>query len=284
MQESKKISPRIVLGAGALALAAGFAGGFVFKRVSAGTVVETPAPEHSVAQPKHRPNARYRIPVTDSQPQRGPKDALVTIVEWCDLGGQACKAADRAMMELMKEYEGRLRWVHRHLIDRTRFAESHRLHAFARGAFQLPDPDDSEKYWAVRERLLASSGQTAPGDAELRRIAADVGVDYEAIDKAIGGKLYAGGLAVDTSFAGRFGVNESPGFFVNGRPVGSLPATKLKQAMKVLIEEELAAANRLLEQGVAKSDVYEELTKDGLWSLDDDPAKRQPAARAAEQH
>lgn len=284
MQESKKISPRIVLGAGALALAAGFAGGFAFKRVSAGTVAEIAVAEHAAVQPKDLRNVRYRIPVTDSQPQRGPKDAPVTIVEWCALSGEACKAAERTMNDLMQEYEGRLRWVHRHLIDRTRFAESHRLHAFARGAFQLPDPDDSDKFWAVRERLLAASAQAAPGDAELRRIAAEVGLDYGTIDKGIEGKHYAGGLAVDTSFAGRFGVNESPSFFVNGRPVGSLPATKLKQAMKVLIEEELAAANRLLEQGVAKSDVYRELTKDGLWAVNDDPAKRQAAARAAEQH
>jgi protein-disulfide isomerase len=284
MQESKKIRPRIVLGAGALALAAGFAGGFVFKRVSAGTVIEAAVPEHTVAHPQDLRNVRYKIPVSDSQPQRGPKDALVTIVEWCDVRGEACRAADATMRGLMKEYDGRLRWVHRHLIERARFAESQRLHAFARGAFQHPDPDDSEKYWAVRERLLAASGQTTPGDAELRRIAADVGLDYAAIDKAIGGKLYAGGLAVDTSFASRFGVNEAPGFFINGRPVGPLPAAKLKKAMKALIEEELVAADRLLEQGVTKGDVYQELTKDGLWSVNDDPAKRQAAARVSERH
>lgn len=286
MQEStNEIKARVVLGAAGLALVAGFAGGFALARASARAATEpTPTRAEQPREARQRRDVRYKIPVTDSQPQRGPNDALVTVIEWCDMRGAACRAADTAMQELLRQYDGRLRWVYRHLIDATRFAESHRIHALARGALHYNDPESAKKFWEVRARLLATSEGAAPGDAELRRIAEQAGVDYDAVQRGIEQKLYAGNLGVDTVFAKRFGVTESPSLFINGRPLGSVPARKLKAALQEMIETELVEANRLLEQGVARGAIYETLTRDGLWGVNDDPAKRQTAARGSAEH
>jgi protein-disulfide isomerase len=281
MQNSAKIHPRLVVGGAALALALGFGGGFLFRRA--------PASDDIQAKPVRAPmitatdsSVRYRIPVSEAQPQHGAKDALVTVVEWCDLRGDACRQADKVQQELLREYDGRLRWAYRHLIDVSHFADSHHMHAFARGAMELPEPEDPQKFWQIREQLLALPGEGAPGESELRRIAGQVGVDYEAIEKGIVGKLYAGNLSLDTAFSTRYGVEQGPGFFVNGRSVGALDEATMKSKLKALIDEEMTAAQRLVESGVAKSAVYDELTKDGLWAINEDRSKR-PAPRLMSQ-
>lgn len=285
MKDSGKFRPLQVFGGVALALGLGFGGGFLWKRPAASSPeqIAEPAASRSTETPTTKApadaNLRYQIPVSDTQPQRGPADALVTVVEWCDLRGAPCRAADKLMSELMAEYAGDLRWVHRHLIDRDHFAESHHAHAFARGAFQHPDVDDQEKFWLVREKLLALPDGAVLDDAALRRIAQEIGVDFEEIEKGVQSKAYAGGLSIDTAFASRFGVAAGPGFFVNGRPVRTAASpAETKAALKALVEQELASARTLVESGVAKSAVYDELTKDGLWVVNEDRGKR-PARR-----
>jgi protein-disulfide isomerase len=285
MQDSAKIRPRLVLGAGAVALALGFGGGFALKHSSASSA-STPAraagSENVAAKPlspELDSQTRYLIPVSESQPQRGPADALVTIVEWCDLRGDPCRAADQVMSELMKmrRYAGRLRWVHRQHIDPENFEQSLKLHAFARGAFQYSDPDDQEKFWQVREKLLALPGAAVPSDAELRRIAGEVGVDYDAIMKGIESKAYAGGLAIDNKFEPRYGITTTPAFFVNGRRVPLAPGRDMKQSIETLIQQEMVVAKRLADSGVTGPALYEELTKNGLWSVNDDPTTHPPS-------
>lgn len=283
MQNSGKIHPRLVVGGAALALALGFGGGFLFRRAPANDDAEIQAqPARASIVTATDSSVRYRIPVSEAQPQRGSKDALVTVVEWCDLRGDACREADKVQRELLREYEGRLRWAYRHMIDVSHFADSHHVHAFARGAMELPETDEPEKFWLVREQLLALPGEGAPGESELRRIAGQVGVDYDAIEKGIVAKMYAGNLALDTAFSTRYGVQQGPGFFVNGRSVGPVDKTDMKSKLKAMIDEEMAAAQRLVESGVAEGAVYDALTKDGLWAINEDRSKR-PAPRLVSQ-
>jgi len=279
MEESKKIRPLLVLGAAGLALALSFGASYGSALYGASAPDKGGAESQASVAPGELA-LRYKIPVTDTQPWRGPLDALVTVVEWCDLRGAACRAVDGTMRSLMKKYEGRLRWVHRHLPNPTHMAESRRSHEFARGAFQHTNEPD--KFWEVRERLLALPDDMVVGDDELRRIADEVGVDYTAIDKGVQGKLYSRGLGIDVAFAVKFGVKNEPTLFVDGRPVGHPPADQLEPALRALIDEELQAAQQLVKQGVARTEVYQTLIKDGRWSLDDDPSKRQATAPSAE--
>lgn len=288
MQDSVKFRPALVLGAATVAVAIGFGAGFALKRSHGAdstpplTVAEPPA---VTSIPPIDPNTLFLIPVTDGQPQRGPKDALVTVVEWCDLRGEPCRAADAAMTGLMSKYEGTLRWVHRHHVDSRDLLASHHMHAFARGAFQAPEPDKPELFWKVREQLLKLPGDGVPSEAELRRIAGEVGVDYAEIEKGIATKVFDGSIVVDTKFEPRFGVAVTPAFFVNGRrvPLGSkVDKTEMARAIDALIQTELVSAKKLLDSGVPGNSLYNEITKDGRWAINEDRSKRGEAKNAAE--
>jgi protein-disulfide isomerase len=206
-----------------------------------------------------------------TQPKLGPDDALVTIVEWCDLRAKECRDVDAPMNKLLQRYAGRLRWVLRQLPDPKR-SDSALVHNFARGMFQ-----QGGKFWEARERLMKRPDDTTLTKDDLREIAGELGADWAALEKGIEERIFARYVGVDILFAGKFGVDAGPAFFVNGRRLPSVPAGALEQALSTLIEEELAEADRHIRRGVAKTDVYREITEDGLWAVDDDPGARRAA-------
>jgi protein-disulfide isomerase len=229
------------------------------------------------AQAAPAADVRFKVPVSSMQPSRGPKDALVTIVEWCDLRGSVCREADATLKELMAQYDGQLRRVFRAVPDSSRPDEAKRIHQFARAVYE--NGKDSDKFWKVSDQLLALPDSTTIGDAELRPIAKSVGADYDAITKEIEGGKLATAVALDTGFAARFGVSELPAIYVNGRPaVNGDSASELKRSLKTLIEQELANAEKVLAQGIERDKLYDKIVETGLWSLDDSPEKRQAAA------
>lgn len=273
MQEStKRIGGRLVLGAAALALVAGFACGFFFVRASAKTPLDAAAAgAGKAAQGRAQRDVRYKIPVSMTQPKLGPDDALVTIVEWCDLRAKACRDVDAPMNRLMQRYAGRLRWVFRQLPDPKR-GDSALVHDFARGMFQ-----QSGKFWEARERLMQRPDDAMLTKRDLREIAGELGADWAALEKGIEERTFARYVGVDILFAGKFGVDAGPAFFVNGRRLSSVATGALDQALSTLIEQELVEADWHIRRGVAKTDVYREITKDGLWAVNDDPAARKAA-------
>ncbi len=65
----------------------------------------------------------------------------------------------------------------------------------------------------------------------------------------------------DQALAAKLGANGTPHFFINGARVsGAVPY----ESFKPVIDAQLKRANAALATGVAKKDLYETLTKDGL--------------------
>jgi len=220
-------------------------------------------------------SVRFKIPVTDTQPFRGPVDALVTVVEFCDLRGPVCRKSDAVLQSLMKEHDGNLRWAHRALFDMQRAAEARRMHSFARAAFQYAD-----KFWDMRAKFLETPDGTELSEDDYKRIAKDVGLEYEGLSKAVATNQFASALAVDQAFSVKFGVSGDSVYFVNGRPLRPQPGQDLKPALKALIEAELAAAQNLVRGGVEKARVYDETIKDGRWGVSEEDELARQAALA----
>jgi protein-disulfide isomerase len=197
------------------------------------------------------------------------------MVEWSDLRGAASRDADVQLKELMKEYDGKLRWVHYSVADTNRAEESERIHQFARAVYE--DGKNSAKFWQVRDLLISTPDGVDLDDAKLSRIGKEVGVDYDKLAPQIREDKFGTVIALDMGLGLRFGVRQGPAVFVNGRPARAATSAQLKSAVKALINEELMHAEQTLAKGVDKSKLYDTIVEGGLWSLDDNPANRQAA-------
>lgn len=202
---------------------------------------------------------RYKIPVTSAQPIVGPADALITIVEWCDTPDPACNAIEPALQAARKRYPELVRLVYRHF-GRPSQPGSALAHQFLAAAYT-----QFGKFWEARAVLMAHQGEITRAD--LERYAGQLGMDWNAIDKAIADHTYAPVVTTDRLFATMFNVEDSPAVFVNGRRVETLTQANLDQ----MIEEEFGNSVQLIAKGVAAEDIYAELTKKGVWT----PLKRE---------
>jgi hypothetical protein len=210
-----------------------------------------PASAASAVERRVDRDAPYKIPVTMSQPSLGPDDALVTFVMWCDLPDSGCSAIDTALSALRREHSADVRVVFRHFAagaDTT-------AHHFAQVAFQRG------KFWEVRERIERHHGALGLDDVE--RIAKEVGLDGASTRSAVEARPHAGHIAADRIFAGMFQVQTAPALFANGHRID---APTSREAVERAFEREAERARKLLTQGVARSELYGELTKNGIWA------------------
>lgn len=236
-----------------LALGAGFAIGYNIPSPSG------PASSITVAKkPAEVPRRRFKIPVSDSQPSLGPADALVTIVQWCDLPDDGCARMESALQTVRERDPTLVRLVFRHY-HRPERALSMTAHQFVRAVFEQAGND---KFWQVRGRLLGML--VDPTLADFERIAAEVGSDWSAIKARMDSQTFASVVSGDRVFASMFEVADSNATFVNGRPLENPPTPK---KLSRLVEEELRAAVKLVAQGVPQDEVYAELTKTGEWKV-----------------
>ncbi len=200
---------------------------------------------------------RYKIPVSMSQPARGAAHPLVTLVEWCDLRGTACQEADKTITALLGECPD-LRHVWRHFPSQAA-QESLTTHEAARIVHE-----QAGKFWEVRSLFLQQA--TSPSRENVRSLASQVGMDVQALDAALDKRTYVGSVAADGMFAAKFGVTESPTFFVNGHRFTGTPT---QARLKRLIEREQKHAQAMLDSGVARDKLYEEITREGRWKVAD---------------
>lgn len=246
MSKPGQLSRPVSLGATLLALVLGFAVGHHL-----GAQPDAAAKPASVGPDTAK---RYRIPVSTSQPSWGPVDALVTIVQWCDLPDAGCRAIEPAVESLRKRHGNELRLVFRHY---ARPSQASALgHKFARVVHE-----QAGKFWEARRLLLEHTGELTRADVE--RYTAQLELDWPAVRAALDGSQQAGHITADRLFADMFDVRDAPAFFVNGRPLAGTPTL---QSLESLVVEELARAKQLVSQGVPKDGVYAQLTKNGAWN------------------
>lgn len=214
----------------------------------------------AAAKPADSANVkRYKIPVSSAQPSIGPADALITIVEWCDVPDPACNAIEPALQAARKRYPELVRLVYRHF-GRPGQAGSSLAHQFLAAAYT-----QSGKFWEARALLMAHQGELTRADVE--RYAGQLGMDWSGIAKAIDDHSYAPVITTDRLFATMFDVEDSPAVFVNGRRLEHVTQANLDQ----MIEEEFGSTVQLIAQGVQPENIYAELIKKGVWT----PLKRE---------
>lgn len=178
--------------------------------------------------------------VRPDSPTIGPADAKVTVVEFLDPECESCAAVAPQVKALLKEYEGKVRFVARYMP----------LHRNAKLAAQYTEAAGEQgKYWEFQEKLFAMQGEwgekhgpgahaapTAPTSTLFEKYGKEIGLDPQQLNAAAGKPEYANKAERDLNDGRALGVRATPTFFVNGRKLARLSM----QDLRTLINEELA--------------------------------------------
>jgi Na+/H+ antiporter NhaA len=155
-----------------------------------------------------RPLADLTDPVDTARDHvRGPLDAPVTLVEYGDYECPYCGRAAPVVRELLRRFDGRLRFVFRHLPLTD-------VHANAALAAQAAEAAGAQgRYWEMHDLLFAH--QDALDVAALRGHAQQLGLDVDAFEADLREGRHAARVAQDVNTAGEAGVAGTPTFFIN---------------------------------------------------------------------
>lgn len=179
------------------------------------------------------PPVRRTALKTDGAPVRGNASAPVTLVEFSDFHCPYCKRVQATLTELLSRYPDKLRIVYMDLPIESLHPTAQRASEAARCA------RDQNKFWEYHDKIYAGGPDTSP--EYLRKLATDVGLDVGGFEQCLASGKHKPGIASDLEQASRLGLNGTPAFFVNGRPLsGAQPL----EAFVQLIDEELQLGSK----------------------------------------
>lgn len=166
---------------------------------------------------------------TAGHPTKGPNNAPIEIVEFSDFQCPFCQRANPTVDQVLKTYGDRIRFVYRHYPlpnhQNARPAAEAAACAHAQGQF-----------WKYHDQLFSAPDRLT--DADLKRQATSIGLDTVKFNTCVDSHATKAVVDQDIKEAAAVGVNATPSFFINGRPLeGAQPF----EAFKELIDEELAA-------------------------------------------
>ncbi len=182
---------------------------------------------------KYKTTVALKAPVievgTAGRPEKGPKDAPVTMIVFSDYECPFCRKAEGTIEKVLKAYDGKIRYVFRDyplpFHSKARPAAVAANCAIAQG-----------KFWEFNQKLF--SADLAPDG--LKKVATDVGVDQKKFEECLA-KNDQASIEKDVADGSAVGVNGTPAFFINGR---MLSGAQPFEAFKEIIDEEIAQAGQ----------------------------------------
>ncbi|MBE9607908.1 DsbA family protein [Chitinilyticum piscinae] len=147
-------------------------------------------------------------------PTYGPADARVTITEFLDPACEACAAFYPFVKDLMRQQPEQIRLV-------VRYAP---LHDGAAGVVAALEAARLQgQYWPALEKLLATQSQWAINHRADVGLAlaqlAPLGLDMARLQQDMQSEQIMAILRQDIADAQALGINKTPSYFVNGRPL-----------------------------------------------------------------
>jgi protein-disulfide isomerase len=172
-----------------------------------------------------------RMPVNaDLGAAKGPAQAPVTIVEFSDFQCPYCSRVGPTLKQVEERYGDRIRIVFREY--------PLPMHPQAPKAAEAGEcAHEQGKFWEMHDRMFSNQQKLQPDD--LKASAAELGLDAQKFNECLDSGKNAAIIKRDMDEGQRFGVNGTPAFFINGRPLtGAVPF----DAFAKVIDEELARA------------------------------------------
>jgi len=193
---------------------------------------------------------RYRAELRGDEPQLGPNDALVTVVEYSDFQCPFCAKVTDPLKDAMDAYEGDVRLIFKHYPLPG--------HTAAPGASQAAWAAHQQgKFWEMHDLLFGNQKQL--DDKTFEAHAQKLGLDVAKFNADRTSDAAKAAVDSDYTSGGKAGATGTPYFLVNGRPYsGSLPAKQWRE----IFEYEREQARQLESQGIPRAAVYDALMKD----------------------
>jgi len=194
------------------------------------------------------PAATYAVPIGEHDPIEGPRDAKVTIVEGYEFLCPYCFLAEPAVQQILAKYPSDVRVVSKYLVIHGAPAASIGTYACA-AAKQGKFAPLKAALWSHLFKLEGDAPRVQQDQiANLDAIATSVGLDLDKL-KADAETCKAW-LSSSRDELATVGVNGTPTFFINGRPVRDRSFAGLEK----VVREELAKVSA---SSVAPADYYD---------------------------
>jgi protein-disulfide isomerase len=188
------------------------------------------------------------VPLGDS-PQRGPKDAWVTIVEFADFQCRYCQVAESTIAEVDAQRPG-VRWVFKQFPIAS-------LHKNAETAASAADCAHQQgKFWEMHDRMFAVALLPLDG-ASVTAYAEALGLDMGTWKSCFLSSESRMRVLTDYQQGLSYGVEGTPTFFINGH---MLPGAYPAKDFLALIDEAQSDAKK---RGIARADYYDVLVDQG---------------------
>lgn len=172
-------------------------------------------------------------------PAIGPLDAKVTLVEFYDPECESCAAFHPIVKGLLKEFDGKVRFV-------SRYATFHKNARLA--AIYTEAAGEQGKYWEMQEKLFEKQGEwgerhgqapaapAAEASTLFEKYAKELGMNVDQLKASVDDPKHAAKVDRDMRDVNTLGVKRTPTFYVNGRLLAKLSQPDLR----ALIVQELA--------------------------------------------
>ncbi|WP_038247028.1 DsbA family protein [Ghiorsea bivora] len=169
-------------------------------------------------------------------PRVGSPSAKVTIVEFMDPACETCSAFHDAVKATMKQYQGKVKLVIRYAPFHPGSDKAVEILEASRNLGKFNDVLDlmygTQHGWASHHN---------PQPELIWEYLAYYKFDVAALKKNVDSVATAKLIAIDLADAKTLGVNKTPTFFVNGKP---LPSFGYEQFQKLVADEVAAAYNK----------------------------------------
>jgi protein-disulfide isomerase len=168
--------------------------------------------------------------IRDDEAIRGEKGAPITLVEYSDFECPFCSRGFETVMDLMKEFNGKIRFVYKHLP--LSFHQQAMIASQYYEALRMQSHDLAFKF---HDEIYKNQKKLRNGEAFLKETAKKVGANMDKLAKDHKSQEVIDRIQADLEEAASFGMQGTPGFLINGIPVrGAYPAAHFKDIVKEL--------------------------------------------------
>jgi hypothetical protein len=155
--------------------------------------------------------------ITKDDPQTGPTDAPITIVEFADFMCSYCAEAALSVRGIAAKYPNDVRYIFRDFPIESLHPGSSQVHVAGECA------KEQGKFWPFHDKVFQN--QEELNENTIKAYAAQAGLNISEFDSCIDSGRYEAEVNLDIEQGREAGVIGTPTFFINGRKIeGAIPS------------------------------------------------------------